>query len=145
MSEKGQERASDSSSGTGANKEAVRAYFARMAAGDAAASDAFAEDVTWWVPQGSSLAGTYSGKPAVLKMMGAGVGAYSAEVPFEIDIQRLLAEDDWVHAQVELSAAASDGTPYCNQYLFAVRLRDGFFVEVREYVDTKYVNETLGL
>lgn len=144
MSETRQE-ATPSTSTRSSNKDAVRAYFARMAAGDPNVSDAFADDVSWWVPQGSSLAGMYVGKPAVLEMMGAGVGAYSTEVPFEIDIQRLLAEDDWVHAQLELRAAARDGTPYCNQYLFAVRLRGGLFVEVREYVDTKYVNETLGL
>lgn len=128
-----------------ANKDAVCDYFARMSAGDPAASEIFAEDVSWWVPQGSSLAGTYRGKKAVLEMMGAGVSAYSPDVAFEIDVQRLLAEEDWVHAQVELAAAARDGTPYRNQYLFAVRLRDGLFVEVREYVDTKYVNDILGL
>ncbi|MCA9510811.1 MAG: nuclear transport factor 2 family protein [Myxococcales bacterium] len=128
-----------------ANKQVVRDYFARMAAGDATAADLLADDVTWWVPQSSSLAGTHAGKPAVLAMMAGGVDAYASDVPFEIDVERLVAEDDWVCAQVELRAAARDGTPYRNQYHFAMRVRDGRLVEVREYVDTLYVSRTLGI
>ena len=130
---------------TETNKQRVTAYFAAIAAGDPATPEFLADDVSWWVPQGSSMGGTYEGKEAVLGLMGQGVDAYSPDVPMQIDVLRLVAEDDWVCAMVELRAAASDGRPYRNDYHFAFRLRDGRFVEVREYVDTKYTSDTIGI
>lgn len=127
------------------NKQVVIDYFARMAAGDPGATELLADDVVWWVPQSSSLAGEHAGKPAVLAMMASGVDAYSRDVPMTIDVQRLVAEGEWVCAQVELRAAARDGTPYRNDYHFAMRVRDGKLAEVREYVDTLYVQRTLGI
>ena len=66
-------------------------------------------------------------------------------MPLEIEIFQLVAEDEWVCAQIELSAGTRDGRPYKNRYHFAFRLRGGRIVEVNEYVDTRYVYETLGL
>jgi ketosteroid isomerase-like protein len=127
------------------NKQVVRRYFASVASGDGKALDWLADDVAWWVPQGSSLGGTYHGKPAVMELMARGVGAYAPDVAMEVEIRQLVAEGDRVCAEVELRAAAADGTPYCNRYHFAFRLRDGRIVEVSEYVDTRYVHDTLGL
>jgi len=128
-----------------ANKEVVRRYFQRVASGDPDVLDGFAEDVCWWVPQGSSLGGTYEGKAAVAELMQGGVGAYASDVPMVIDVGLLVAEGDWVCAQVELSAGTPDGRAYRNQYHFAFRIRDGVIAEVKEYVDTHYVHEMLGL
>ena len=130
---------------SGANKEVVRNYFASVASGDGRALDSMSEDVSWWVPQGSSMGGTYEGKEAVATLMQSGVGAYAEDVPMQIDVRQLVAEDDWVCAQVEISAGTRDGRPYCNQYHFAFRVRAGQIVEVKEYVDTHYVHEMLGL
>ena len=132
-------------SGVDENKQVVREYFASVASGDGRVLDWLAEDVRWWVPQGSSLGGTYEGKAAVAALMQGGAGAYSSEVPMVIDVGLLVAENDWVCAQVELSAGTPDGRAYCNQYHFAFRLRAGQIVEVKEYVDTHYVHEMLGL
>lgn len=127
------------------NKRIVRSYFASVASGDGKALDWLSGDVEWWVPQGSSLGGTYRGKAAVIELMERGVGAYSPDVPMRIEIRQLVAEGSWVCAQIELSAATRDGRPYCNRYHIAFRLSDGRIVEVNEYVDTRYVYETLGL
>ena len=127
------------------NKRVVRGYFDSVASADGKALDWLSDDVVWWVPQGSSLRGTHRGKAAVVELMERGVGAYSTEVPMEIEVRRLVAEDDWVCAQVEIRAAARNGAPYVNQYHFAFRVRDGRIAEVNEYVDTRYVYETLGL
>jgi len=128
-----------------ANKEVIRKYFASVASGDGRALEWLADDVSWWVPQGSSLGGTYDGKEAVAELMQSGVGAYATDVPMRIDVRQLVAEGEWVCAQVELSAGTRDGRPYCNRYHFAFRLRAGKVVEVSEYVDTRYVYEMLGL
>ena len=130
---------------TNENKQVVRGYFASIASADGKALDWLSDDVQWWVPQGSSIGGTYAGKAAVIELMERGIGAYDPAVPMEVEIRQLVAEDDWVCAQVELTAAARDGSPYRNRYHFAFRLRSGRIVEVNEYVDTKYVHDTLGL
>ena len=127
------------------NKQVVRQYFESVAKGDGSALDWLAHDVRWWVPQGSSLGGTYEGKAAVAELMQSGVGAYSPDVPFGIEIRQLVAEDEWVYAQIELSAGTRDGRPYCNRYHFAFRVIGNRIVEVNEYVDTHYVHEMLGL
>jgi ketosteroid isomerase-like protein len=127
------------------NKQAVRSYFASVASGDGKAFDWLSDDVEWWVPQGSSLGGTYRGKAAVIELMERGVGAYSPAVPIQIEVRQLVAEGEWVCAQMELSAETRDGRPYRNRYHVAFRLREGRIVEVNEYVDTRYVYEMLGL
>jgi len=127
------------------NKQIVRRYFSSLATGDGRAFECLSEDVEWWVPQGSSLGGTYRGKAAVVELMERGVGAYSPDVPMQIEIRQLVAEEEWVCAQIELSAATRDSRPYCNRYHMAFRLRAGRIVEVNEYVDTRYVHEMLGL
>ena len=130
---------------SGANKQVVREYFESVAKGDGSALDCLSEDVVWWVPQGSSLGGTYEGRDAVAELMQSGVGAYAPDVPFGIEIRQLVAENEWVCAQIELSAGTRDGRPYCNRYHFAFRVLGGRIVEVNEYVDTHYVHEMLGL
>ena len=50
------------------NKDVVRGYFRSVASADGRALDWLSDDVTWWVPQGSSLGGTYRGKPAVIEI-----------------------------------------------------------------------------
>ena len=131
--------------GLEANKDVVRGYFQRVASGDESVLDELTDDVRWWVPQGSSLGGTYEGKAAVAELMQGGVGAYASDVPMKIEVGLLVAEGDWVCAQVELSAGTPDGRAYRNHYHFAFRIRDGAIAEVKEYVDTHYVHEMLGL
>jgi ketosteroid isomerase-like protein len=127
------------------NKQIVQSYFESLAKGDGRAIEWLADDVRWWVPQGSSLGGSYQGKPAVLELMGRGVDLYSPDVPMRIDVQSLVAEGDRVCAEVEITAVTHDDRPYCNQYHFALRLRDDRIVEVKEYVDTRYVYDMLGV
>ncbi len=79
------------------------------------------------------------------ELMARGVGAYSPDVAMQVEIRQLVAEGEWVCAQIELSAATRDGRPYCNRYHIAFRLRAGRIVEVNEFVDTRYVYEMLGL
>jgi ketosteroid isomerase-like protein len=123
------------------NKALLREYLRRMQAGDATLADLFAEDVTWWVPQASPLAGTHRGKDSVLALMAKGVDLY--QPPLEIEVEELVAERDWVCVQLVVQAKTSAGLPYRNDYHFAFRVRDGRIAAVREYVDTKYASELL--
>jgi len=123
------------------NKAIVREYFRRIESGDAKITDLLSDDVTWWVPQSSALGGTHSGKAAVLALMGQGVDLY--QPPLHVVVEEMIAERDWVCAQVVIEAKTAAGLPYRNDYHFAFRVRDGRIVAVREYVDTQYAAEKL--
>ncbi len=62
----------------------------------------------------------------------------------EIEIQRMVAEGDYVAVQFILRAVTGRrGEPYENYYHFLYRCRDGKVAEYWEYVDTAYGNEKL--
>ena len=126
-----------------ANKEAVRRYLSAMASGDSSLSDLLSDDVSWWVPPSSPLGGLKEGKARVLELMASGVGLYDMSVPFEIEVEAVVAEGDWVAVQMVMNARTAKGQPYHNHYHFAFRLRDGKICAVKEYVDTLYAQRML--
>jgi ketosteroid isomerase-like protein len=89
------------------------------------------------------MAGTYSGKPQVLEMMGKGMGLFSQSDPLSIHVEQLVAEGDTVCAQFVLSARTARGKDYRNHYHFVFRVRGDQIVLVKEYVDTQYAHQTL--
>lgn len=130
-----------------ANKQFVRDYFDAVSsgAGDKVVA-AFADDIQWWVPPSSPLAGTYSGKEAVLGMFGQGVALYAPE-PMKIEILGMVADESKVAAEVRITAKTAKGADYCNHYHFLFELGgdDGTrqIKGVKEYVDTLYAQRTL--
>ena len=126
-----------------ANKEVVRRYLRAMASGDPALPELLADDVTWWVPPSSPLGGLREGKPAVLALMGSGIGLYDASVPFGIEVEQMVAEGEWVALQMVMTARTAKGQPYRNHYHWAFRVRDGQICAVKEYVDTLYAQRML--
>lgn len=126
-----------------ANKNVIRAYFDAVASG---ASDkvvaAFADDVTWWVPPSSPLAGTYEGRDAVLGMFAQGVSLYAPE-PMTIEILGMVADDRKVAAEVRITAKTAKGADYRNHYHFLFEIDGGRIKAVKEYVDTLYAQRTL--
>lgn len=125
------------------NKQLIRDYFDAVGSG---ASDkvvaAFAEDVVWWVPPSSPMAGTYEGRDAVLAMFGQGVSLYAPE-PMKIEILGMVADDKKVAAEIHITAKTAKGGVYANFYHFLFELRDGKIAHVKEYVDTLYAQRTL--
>ena len=128
---------------TAENKAIVRAYFDKMTSGAVDLPDLLADDVTWWVPPSSKLGGTYEGKAAVLELMGSGVDLYDADTPLDVEIEQMVAEDDWVTVQTTITGKTARGEDYRNHYHFAFQLRDGKIVLVKEYVDTLYAEQKL--
>ncbi len=124
-------------------KRRIEEYFRKVQSGDPSTPDAFAEDIRWWVPPGSDMAGTYEGKAAVLAMFAKGVGLYSQTDPMRIHVETLVAEGEAVSAQVIIEAKTARGKDYRNHYHFAFVLRDGLIASVKEYVDTQYAHDVL--
>ncbi len=129
--------------GADANKQFIREYFDAVSSGNNDKVIAsFADDVTWWVPPSSPMAGTYKGKAEVLGMFGKGVSLYAPE-PMKIEILGMVADDTKVAAEVRISATTAKGAPYCNHYHFLFELGGGQIKAVKEYVDTLYAQRTL--
>jgi ketosteroid isomerase-like protein len=126
-----------------ANKQLVQRYLRAMSSGDPALPDLLTDDVTWWVPPSSPLGGLREGKAQVLALMASGVGLYDMSVPFEIEIEALVADGEWVAVQMVMTARTAKGQPYRNFYHFAFRVRDGKICAVKEYVDTLYAQRML--
>ena len=129
--------------GAASNKRLIAGYFDKITKGDPTLPEMLADDVTWWVPPGSDMAGTYRGKAAVLAMMGAGVGLYSQAEPMKITVEKMVAEGDDVCVQFVLEALTAKGRRYRNHYHFAFTLRGEKIAAVKEYVDTKYAHDLL--
>ena len=128
---------------TQANKALVQDYFDKMSSGDPTISELLTEDVTWWVPQSSPLAGLHEGRQAVLTLMGSGGDLYDADAPMRVTLEEMVAEGDAVCVQTVISATTARGEPYHNHYHFFFRVRDGRIAAVKEYVDTLYVQKML--
>jgi ketosteroid isomerase-like protein len=129
--------------GADANKQFIREYFEAVCGGNnEKVVGSFADDVTWWVPPSSPMAGTYRGKDEVLGMFGKGVSLY-APAPMTIEILGMVADDTKVAAEVKISATTAKGAPYENHYHFLFELGGGKIKAVKEYVDTLYAQRTL--
>lgn len=125
------------------NKKVIRDYFDAVASG---ASDkvvaAFADDIVWWVPPSSPMAGTYEGRDAVLGMFGKGVSLYAPE-PMKIEILGMVADERKVAAEIRITAKTAKGGEYRNFYHFLFEIDGGRIKGVKEYVDTLYAQRTL--
>jgi ketosteroid isomerase-like protein len=125
------------------NKKLIRDYFDAVAAGAAdKVVAAFADDIVWWVPPSSPMAGTYRGKDAVLAMFGQGVSLYAPE-PMKIEILGMVADEHKVAAEVRITAKTAKGADYSNFYHFLFEVGGGQIRGVKEYVDTLYAHRTL--
>ena len=127
-----------------ANKAIVRLFYEAGNRGDFdACFDMVADDVTWTNIGTTSLSGTYTGKAELMeKLLGPLFGQLEAGISSTIDA--LIAEDDRVVALTSGTATTKDGRPYNNSYCQVIRLRDGKFVEVKEYFDTALAASVFG-
>lgn len=60
------------------------------------------------------------------------------------ELLTMTAEDDRVALEMQGRAALVNGNRYDNQYHFLFKLRDGKVYQMKEYLDTKLVDDVLG-
>ena len=130
--------------GIAENKRVVQAFFESGNRGEGeAALDLLADDVTWTNIGSTKFSGAYAGKQTVInELVGPLFGELEAGIHGTID--NLVAEGDYVVAQVRGQARKKDGTPYNNTYCHVFRLRDGKIVAVNEYMDTELITAVFG-
>lgn len=129
--------------GASESKALVERYFAAMTSGDPDLPDLLTDDVVWWVPESSPLGGAHEGKAAVLKLMSGGVDLYDPNTPMQLEIEQMVADEEWVAVQLVLRARTAKGEDYRNHYHFAFRIRGEQICQVKEYLDTLYAQEKL--
>jgi ketosteroid isomerase-like protein len=126
------------------NKEIVRFFYEAGNRGDfEACFDLIADDITWTNIGSTRLSGTYRGKAELMEqLLGPLFGQLEAGISSKVDT--LIGEGDLVVALTSGTAMTKDGRPYNNTYCQVIRIRDGKFVEVREYFDTALTGSIFG-
>ena len=119
------------------NKDLVREFFERFAAGDPDGATALlADDVVWRVM------GREGGLPVSGEMDRAGIAALIVGVreaiPDGLDLTPTgwTAEGDRVALEMESYGMMASGEVYNNLYHFLITINDGTVASLREYMDT---------
>ena len=125
------------------NKNIVERFYAAGNSGDMETCfDLIADDITWTNIGTTAFSGTYRGKQELTeKLLGPLFGQLKSGI--HTTIHRLIAENDHVVALTSGTAETTDGRPYNNTYCQVIRVRDGKFAEVTEYMDTALIASTL--
>ena len=130
--------------GIAENKQVVLDFYEAGARGDMdTCFGLLADDITWTNIGSTKFSGTYIGKQAIAEdLLGPLFGQLKSGISSRIE--RLTAEGDIVVAQTSGIAETVDGTPYNNTYCQVIRIRDGQFVDVKEYMDTALIDSVFG-
>ena len=125
------------------NKKIVERFYEAGNRGDMETSfDLIADDIIWTNIGTTAFSGTFRGKQELTeKLLGPLFGQLKSGI--HTQVHRLIAENDHVVALTSGTAETKGGRPYNNTYCQVVRVRDGKFAEVTEYMDTALVASTL--
>ena len=129
---------------TETNKQTVLKFFEAGNRGDMdTCFGLIADDIRWTNMGTTSLSGTYSGKAELMeKLLGPLFGQLKQGI--HMDVVRLVAEGDHVVAQTQGTAETLDGRPYNNSYCWVIRVRNGQFAELTEFMDTELATAVFG-
>lgn len=108
--------------------------------------DTVPEDVNWWVPPGLPFAppdkpAGYKKSEYVKKVLSNFTGF---EPPMQLHVKHMVAEGDYVAAEVESVGNHKSGFQYRNKYHFLIKLQNGKFQTVKEYMDTLHLSGLTG-
>ena len=124
------------------NKSVVRAFIDALSRGDVNAMNSVITEDIVAVAKGTSVLSTTRDHAQTLEAV-AGLKA-STKNGIAFDIVSLTEEGDRVVCETKGSSELVTGQPYNNEYVFIFTLRDGRVCGIREYFDTKLVDETMG-
>lgn len=125
------------------NKAFVQELFdARARRNPAPFIAAMAEDFVWRIMGSTPWSGEYVGKAAVLERLVKPLYA-QLTAPTSLELQRILADEDYVVVECKGDATTVSGERYANTYCFVIRLAEGKLRELTEYMDTALVNRVL--
>ena len=126
------------------NKKVVQRFYDASNSGDMETCfELISNDITWTNIGSTLLSGTYRGKEELSeKLLGPLFGRLKEGI--KTTVHRLIAENDYVVAQTSGISETTDGRSYNNTYCWIIKICDGKFTEVTEYMDTELITSTLG-
>jgi ketosteroid isomerase-like protein len=122
------------------NKEIVQRFFDASNSGDMETSiGLIADDITWSNIGTTVYSGTFRGKTELQEKL---LGPLFSQLKqgIAMTVHRLIAEGDYVVAQMSGIAETLEGKSYNNSYVWIIRIRAGQIAEVNEYMDTQLIN-----
>ena len=124
------------------NKLIAKRFMQAMGSGDTVTIDSLITDDMIAICTGTSVVSGTRKRDEVVAAAAIFKQITKAGVDFEI--LTATAEDDRVALEMEGHGEMHDGKPYKNQYHFLFFLRDGKICKMKEYLDTKLADETVG-
>jgi ketosteroid isomerase-like protein len=125
-----------------ANKSLVRAWIDSISAGDQATMVGLLDEDMQMETMGSSVMSKCRSRDEMLRDFAMLAAVLPNGVKFQV--RTVTAEDDRVSVEVQGHAISAQGLAYDNQYHFMFVVQGGKIRVVREYVDTKLVDEVFG-
>jgi uncharacterized protein len=125
----------------------VLEFFRILSTGDIEAIRATLHDDVTWTPQVKDIpgAGTYVGKKGVCDEFLAPVRGLFAPGDPKTTVSSIVSKGPLVMCESVGLGKLQDGRTYENRYAWAVEVKDGKILTIREYMDSHYVAKLFGM
>ena len=128
------------SDSTDNNKKLVEDFFRILSSGSQDYLDFYTEESIIWTAGENAIGGSRS-KSEVVGFAKSILDSFPDGISF--NVVNLIAENDYVAAEVEGSAMHVSGKPYNNKYHFLLKIKDNKIMELKEYMDTQLAAKVL--
>lgn len=129
---------------TEANKKLILDIYSRLTEGDGSMFvEHLAEDAVFIMQGNSSWSGKRQGKENILRFFREVVGERAPGVNRMIPKQ-VFGDDKYVIMEATGEMTSKDGKAYKNDYCLLFRIENNLIVEMKEYLDTAYLEDILG-
>ena len=122
------------------NKELVQKFFNLLSSGSDKYLDFYNDESVIWTAGENAIGGSRS-KSEVVGFAKSVLDSFPEGINF--NVVNLVAENDYVAAEVEGSAMHVSGEPYNNKYHFLLKIKDNEILELKEYMDTQLAAKVL--
>ena len=122
------------------NKELVQEFFNLLSSGSDKYLDFYNDESVIWTAGENAIGGSRS-KSEVVGFAKSILDSFPEGITF--NVVNLVAENDYVAAEVEGSAMHVSGKPYNNKYHFLLKIKNNEILELKEYMDTQLAAKVL--
>ena len=122
------------------NKELVQEFFNLLSSGSDKYLDFYNDESVIWTAGENAIGGSRS-KSEVVGFAKSVLDSFPEGINF--NVVNLVAENDYVAAEVEGSAMHISGKPYNNKYHFLLKIKNNEILELKEYMDTQLAAKVL--
>ena len=122
------------------NKELVQKFFNLLSSGSSEYLDYYTAESVIWTAGENAIGGSRS-KTEVVGFAKSVLDSFPEGITF--NVVNLVAENDYVAAEVEGSAMHVSGKPYNNKYHFLLKIKNNEILELKEYMDTQLAAKVL--